>query len=110
VLTRYAACFTSHPHCPTCLSSLVASPSSSSSTASNYQQHSGCSILCFVSYLDLQEFCEECEGGYRVVRRDNGRYSDAELPAVLRQRTGELIYVGLRDGFRVSESELGGSE
>jgi hypothetical protein len=50
----------------------------------------------------VQEFCEECEGQYRVVKRDTGRLHDAELPGLLRQRTGELIYVGLRDGFRVS--------
>jgi hypothetical protein len=47
----------------------------------------------------FQEFCDECPEQRRTVRRD-AALADAALPAALFAGTGDLIYAGLREGFR----------
>ena len=48
-----------------------------------------------------QEFCEECEDRTKMVRREPELRSNASLPAAFERATGERIYDGLRNGFRV---------
>lgn len=59
---------------------------------------------CFRSLLHQlleQEFCEECQDQSRVIRRDAAFKENSLLPAEVTRRTGEFIYDGLRNGFRV---------
>ena len=51
-----------------------------------------------------QEFCEECENRTKLVRREPELASNASLPAAFERATGERIYDGLRNGFRVPTS------
>ena len=53
-----------------------------------------------------QEFCEDCPEQSKIVRRDAAFKDNALLPAEVAKRTGELIYDGLRNGFRVSLCRL----
>ena len=48
-----------------------------------------------------QEFCEDCDGRTKLVRRAPELRSNAHLPAAFERATGERIYEGLRNGFRV---------
>jgi len=48
----------------------------------------------------FKEFCEECEGQQRVVRRDPAYADNALLPARFNDLVGDAIYTGLRYGFR----------
>ena len=49
----------------------------------------------------LQEFCDECEGQSRVVRRNAAFADNATLLPEFQRRAGDGIYAGLREGFRV---------
>ena len=53
--------------------------------------------------LHAQEYCEECEntGRLRTVTRSPELESNAALPAALQQTAGNMIYTGMRTGFRV---------
>ena len=48
-----------------------------------------------------QEYCEDCEGGRRLVTRAPTLADNTALPAAFEARTGDLIYDGLVQGFRV---------
>lgn len=52
--------------------------------------------------LHMQEFCEDCEGQARFVRRDPAYADNSLLPDRFFEMVGNSIYTGLRDGFRVS--------
>jgi hypothetical protein len=52
--------------------------------------------------LSAQEFCEECKGSKKLVQRDVKLQSNAALPAAFERLTGDKIYQGLQEGFRVS--------
>ena len=52
-------------------------------------------------WRSAQEFCEECENRIKSVRREPELRSNASLPAAFERATGERIYDGLRNGFRV---------
>ena len=49
----------------------------------------------------MQEYCEECPDSYKTVRRDAAYKDNSLLPAQIALRTGDLIYEGLKNGFRV---------
>ena len=49
-----------------------------------------------------QEFCEDCPDQSKLVRRDASFKDNAALPAQVALRTGDYIYDGLKNGFRVS--------
>lgn len=51
--------------------------------------------------LLAQEFCEECEGRTKLVRRAPELRSNDSLPAAFERATGERVYEGLCNGFRV---------
>jgi hypothetical protein len=50
----------------------------------------------------LQEYCDECEGSRKLVRRDAALADDALLAERHAALTGDFIYEGLVNGFRVS--------
>lgn len=52
--------------------------------------------------LPVQEYCEDCPEQSKTVRRDASFKDNAALPAQVALRTGDLIYDGLKNGFRVS--------
>lgn len=49
-----------------------------------------------------QEYCEDCPEQSKLVRRDASFKDNNSLPAQVALRTGDFIYDGLRNGFRVS--------
>lgn len=51
--------------------------------------------------LSKQEFCEDCEGQKQTIQRSPSLQSNAALPAAFERVTGDLIYDGLCNGFRV---------
>ncbi len=66
-----------------------------------------CSILFFFfsdeCSMSTQEFCEDCPDQSKTVRRNATFKDNSALPAQVALRTGDFIYDGLRNGFRVSE-------
>ena len=52
--------------------------------------------------MSFQEYCEDCPEQTRTVRRDASFKDNSALPAQVALRTGDLIYDGLKNGFRVS--------
>jgi len=52
---------------------------------------------------EFEEFCEECEGRARLVRRPVGLEDDARVPAFVQGRAADLVYARLRDGFEGEE-------
>jgi hypothetical protein len=54
-----------------------------------------------------QEYCEDCPDEKKVVRRDPAMADNSLLPAAFFQRTGDLVYSGLKDGFEVG-GRMGG--
>ena len=53
------------------------------------------------SALFAQEYCEDCPDQYKTIRRDAAYKDNSLLPAQIALRTGDLIYDGLKNGFRV---------
>ncbi len=51
--------------------------------------------------LTLQEFCEDCDNRTKLVQRSAELRSNDSLPAAFERATGERIYDGLLNGFRV---------
>jgi len=49
----------------------------------------------------LQEFCEDCDNRTKLVQRSAELRSNDSLPAAFERATGERIYDGLLNGFRV---------
>ena len=54
----------------------------------------------------VQEYCEDCPEQSKLVRRDASFKDNNALPAQIALRTGDFIYDGLRNGFRVSSRAL----
>jgi hypothetical protein len=50
-----------------------------------------------------QEYCEDCEGEKKVVRRDPALADNAQLPAAFSTLVGDMVYTALRDGFEVGD-------
>ena len=50
----------------------------------------------------VQEFCEDCPDQKKVVVRGAKYKDNATLPGAVEEFAGDIIYRGLRDGFRVS--------
>lgn len=49
----------------------------------------------------MQEFCEDCDNRTKLVTREPELRSNDSLPAAFERATGERIYDGLCNGFRV---------
>ncbi len=62
--------------------------------------------MLLTEHVMLQEFCDECEGQSRVVRRDAAFADNATLLPEFQRRAGDGIYAGLREGFRVQYLHL----
>lgn len=60
--------------------------------------------MCDNCSMSAQEFCEDCPDQSKTVRRDATFKDNSALPAQVALRTGDFIYDGLRNGFRVSDS------
>ncbi len=54
--------------------------------------------------MSTQEFCEDCPDQSKTVRRDATFKDNSALPTQVALRTGDFIYDGLRNGFRVSDT------
>ena len=50
----------------------------------------------------VQEFCEDCPEQSKLVRRNAAYKDNGVLPVQVALRTGDYIYDGLKNGFRVS--------
>jgi len=48
----------------------------------------------------FKEYCEDCEGGSRMVTRDAILQDNSLLPNIFEVRLGDAIYAGLRNGFQ----------
>ena len=59
--------------------------------------------FCLLNPSVLQEYCADCEeeGRLKTVARSAELRDNAILPPTLQSRAGDLIYAGLREGFRV---------
>ena len=60
--------------------------------------------VCDNCSMSAQEFCEDCPDQSNTGRRDATFKDNSALPAQVALRTGDFIYDGLRNGFRVSDS------
>jgi len=59
--------------------------------------------VCDKWSMSSQEFCEDCPDQSKTVRRDATFKDNSALPAQVALRTGDYIYDGLRNGFRVND-------
>jgi len=60
-------------------------------------------LLSGAAQQEFEEFCEECVGRARLVRRPAGLEDDVRVPAFVQGRAADRVYARLRDGFEGEE-------